>query len=591
MTLTVADTLPFWSRRARPKPAPAGTRPRRDPAQALEIGRSRLLVTAFVFGLAFLAVAGRLIDLTVLRGGNEPRLSGAALADAARPERGEIRDRDGRVLAISLRVASLYADPTQVANPEQAIMRLARVLPTIDVDRVSTALESERRFAWIHRGLTPRQQNEINRLGIPGLSFQAESRRIYPLGALTAHIVGYTDIDGHGLAGVERSMDERLTTTGEPVTLSIDLGVQTVLRAELQAAVSEFTAIGGAGLVMDANNGEILGMVSLPDFDPDRPGTVPPETRFNRTTLGVYEMGSTFKIFTVAIALDAGVTRITGGYDASRPIQIGRFTINDYHGQGRWLTVPEIFMYSSNIGAAHMAQATGTARQQAYLRRLGLLDPAPVEVPEVGAPLVPRPWREINTMTISFGHGLSVSPVQLAAAVAATVNGGILHPPTLMRRDPDAPVPGTRVLSAETSAQMRRLFRLVVERGTGRNADAPGYLVGGKTGSAEKSHGRGYSRRALLSSFVGAFPINQPRYVVLVILDEPHGNQHSHGYATGGWVAAPAVRRIVEQIGPMLGVPPVNADDPEIRQAVQIDPGRGGRGGGSGQVAAMAHDR
>ncbi len=559
MTAVTRDSLPTATRRIR-MPGRAG--------RALAVGRMRLFITAVVFAIGFTAVAGRLVSVAMIAGDGEPALAHAA-AGAADAGRGDVVDRNGVLLATSLPTPSLHADASLVPDAEEAVRQLAAILPEFNAERARALLATERRFVWLHRHLTPRQQHEINRLGIPGLAFQTEERRYYPLGNLTAHIVGFTDVDEHGLAGIERSFDDELNT-GEPVRLSIDVRLQEVMRAELQASIDEFRAIGGAGLIMDANTGEILAMVSLPDFHPYTAGSTTEETRFNRTTLGVYEMGSTFKIFTTAMALDTGIADVTTMFDATRPIRVGRFTISDYHAQARWLSVAEIFRYSSNIGAVQMALAVGTPRLQEYLRRLGLLDTAPVELPEVGAPLLPTPWREVNTMTISFGHGLSVSPVQLAGAMGAVVNGGTLYPPTLLRRD--ATPAGERVLAPETSATMRRLLRLVVAEGTGRQADAEGYLVGGKTGTAEKTQGRGYNRRALLSSFIAAFPMHRPEYVVLAMLDEPQGNERTYGYATGGWVAAPVVRRVVERIGPMLGVTPVDADAPEISEAMRLGP-------------------
>jgi cell division protein FtsI (penicillin-binding protein 3) len=312
---------------------------------------------------------------------------------------------------------------------------------------------------------------------------------------------------------------------------------------------------------MDVNTGEIAAMSSLPGFDPNRPGAIAEELRFNRTTLGVYEMGSTFKIFTTAMALDAGTVTLGGGYDATDPIRVARFVIRDYLAKKRWLSVPEIFMYSSNIGTVKMAMDVGIAAHRNFLSNLGMMKPVRIELSETGSPLSPNRWRKINTMTISFGHGLAVSPLHLVAGVSAIVNGGIYRSPTLIKRDTNTPVPGKRVISAETSLKMRRLMRLVVDKGTGRKAAAPGFLVGGKTGTAEKVSDRGYRKKALISSFVAAFPMNKPRYVVLAMLDEAKGTKETHGYATGGWVAAPVVAAVVRRIAPVLGVRPVKVDD------------------------------
>jgi cell division protein FtsI (penicillin-binding protein 3) len=355
------------------------------------------------------------------------------------------------------------------------------------------------------------------------------------------------------------------------VQLSLDIRLQYILRDEISRQIAEFSAIGGMGIIMDVNTGEVLAMVSLPDFDPNSPGTATEQTIFNRATLGLYEMGSTFKIFNTAMALESHTATLASSYDATNPIHIGRFTIHDDHPQRRWLTVPEIFEYSSNIGSAKMALEAGTERQKDFLGRLGLLKAPGFELPEIAAPLVPSPWQPINTMTIAFGHGISVSPLQTVTAVSAVVNGGVMHRATLVKHPDGEAVSGQQVLSNRTSEDMRKLLRLVVERGTGKLAAAPGYLVGGKTGTAEKVSGHHYARHALLSSFIGVFPINDPRYVIMVSVDEPHGNAKSFGYATGGWVAAPAVSRIVTRIAPLVGIQPVDEDSPEIRRSLMVN--------------------
>jgi cell division protein FtsI (penicillin-binding protein 3) len=326
-------------------------------------------------------------------------------------------------------------------------------------------------------------------------------------------------------------------------------------------------------------------MVSLPDFDPNRPGAPDPEhpalpladRMFNRNTLGVYELGSIFKIFTVAMALDYGTSTLASTYDASHGINIGRFTIGDYHGKHRVLSVPEILMYSSNIGAAKMAMAAGGQKQREFLARLGLLKTPKIEVAEIGAPHFPAKWREVNVMTIAFGHGISVTPLSFASAAAALVNGGILRPATLIKLPPGYAPPGQQVIAPKTSEQMRKLMRLVVEHGTGTMAAAPGYVVGGKTGTADKISGRHYAERKLLSSFVGVFPINDPKYLVLTMVDEPHPNKQSHGYATAGWTVAPATSRIVQRIAPLLGVQPVDEASPEIQKALMVESLQGKR--------------
>jgi cell division protein FtsI (penicillin-binding protein 3) len=376
---------------------------------------------------------------------------------------------------------------------------------------------------------------------------------------------------------VERSFDDVLRGGREPLRLALDLRVQHIVRQELAQQIATFDAIGGAGVVVDVDTGETIAMVSLPDFDSNVAGQMDADALFNRATLGVYEMGSTFKIFNTAMALEAGTATMRSGYDATNPIKISRFTISDYHAKRRWLSVPEIFKYSSNIGSVKMAVDVGTEGQRAFMAKLGMLRETALELPELGRPMVPSPWRPINTMTIAFGHGLSVSPMHLVAGVAAMVNGGIRRPLTIL--ETDIPSPGERIISDRTSHDMRRLMRLVVGDGTGRKADADGYIVGGKTGTAEKVGGRGgYKRKALISSFVAAFPMQKPRYVVLVMVDEPKGTKESHGYATGGWVAAPAISRIIARSAPLLGVAPVDPESPEIRRDLMIEvPVEGGK--------------
>ena len=451
-------------------------------------------------------------------------------------------------------------------------------MPGLDAGEVYGKLSSGKSFVWIKRRLTPRQQYEVNRLGIPGLQFEHEERRIYPFGDLAAHVVGFCGIDNNGLAGVERALDKRVKSSPGPIQLSLDARVQFILHDELTKVIRDFSAKGAAGIVMDVRTAEIVAMVSLPDFDPNHPGrsdpNLPPDEAkdrtFNKITLGDYEMGSAFKIFNTAMALDAGTATLGKTYDAIHPIHIGRFTITDYHGKHRMLSVPEVFMYSSNLGSARMAMEAGAERQRSFLARLGLLTPVPADFDEVAKPHFPNPWREVNVITIAYGHGIAVSPLSVATAVSAIVNGGLLRPPSLLKLTPDEVPAGKRVISRETSDEMRKLLRLVVEYGTARFAEVPGYVVGGKTGTAEKNiHGH-YELKKLMSDFVGVFPMQDPRYLVLTLVDEPHGTKASHGYATAGWTVVPATGRIIQRIAPILGVPPVDETSPAIVQALAV---------------------
>lgn len=526
-------------------------------AAALEVGRTRLLVAGMVFAMAFTVVGARLVDLALWSTADTRREARSAAPAQYATGRADIVDRNGIVLATSVPTASLYADPRLIRDPARAATALVGVLPDLSLGEVQAKLASGRSFVWLKRNLTPREHFEVNRLGIPGLNFRREFQRIYPMGSLAAHSVGFTDVDSGGLSGAERAFDKVLNDSTAPLRLSLDIRVQHILREEIAAAMDRFHAIGAAGVVLDARTGETLAMASLPDFDPNHAGAAVDDARFNRATLGVYEMGSVFKIFTTAQALDSEAVTLNDGFDTSKPIRAARYTITDFKPKNRWLSVPEIFMYSSNIGTALMAMQVGTKGQQAFLSALGLTQPARIELGEVGAPLLPERWSDISTLTISYGHGISVSPIQVATAVSSIVNGGILVPATILAKPAGAQVEGRRVVSESTSRSMRDLMRLVVREGTGGKADVNGLLVGGKTGTSDKLVNGRYVRNKRIASFVGAFPMTDPRYVVLVMVDEPKGLKETFNYATGGWVAAPAVGKVVERIAPILGVAPV----------------------------------
>ena len=544
--------------------APTGGE-RAPESKRLESGRRRITLTVGAFAVAFSIVAMRLMTIGLAPSSGD-EVARAAVSNPQVPvQRRDIVDRNGEVMATDITTASLYADARKVQDAPETARLLNSIFPDLDRSALEVKLSSGRAFVWLRRDMTPREQVAVHNLGQPGLAFQREQKRVYPNGHMASHVLGGVDVDNRGIAGMEHHLNGAEGTANEPLALSIDLRVQHALRTELTIAMDEFSALAAMGVVIDIQTGEVMAMTSLPDFDPNDPMASPDRARFNAATLGVYEMGSTFKAFTVAAALDSGLVSLGTSYDAREPIRAARFTINDYHAEKRFLTVPEIFMHSSNIGTAKMVLDIGREAHRAFLGRLGLLTRTNVELPETGRPLLPARWTDISAMTISYGHGLSVSPLQMVAASAPLVNGGLAVQPTFLRQT--APVETPRVLTTETSNAMRALLRLVVERGTGRNADVVGYPVMGKTGTAEKVSGNGYSRNALLTSFLSAFPANDPRYAMLILFDEPQATENSFGYATAGWNAAPVTSRIVQRIAPILGLQPVGTWDAPIQAA------------------------
>jgi cell division protein FtsI (penicillin-binding protein 3) len=519
--------------------------------------RYRFRLACLAFALCFILIGGRLVTLGFA--GTGP--SGGGLYDiSSTVHRPDILDRNGRLLATDIKGATLYADPAKVIDIDELAEQVTSVLPDVKARDLRARLKAGRRFVRIKRELTPKQQAEIHELGLPGLAFIEEYRRVYPMGPTASHVVGLVDVDNKGLAGIEKFIDDnpQLAMSGdEAVTISLDLGVQHVLREELARAIATYHAKAAAGVVMDVHSGEVVGLVSLPDFDPNRREQALDKDRLNRINFGVYEMGSVFKVFTVAGVLDLGLASMHTRYDASSPIHYASFTINDFHGKKRSLSVPEVFIYSSNIGAAKMALHMGVDRHRAFLKKLGLTGRIPTELGESAAPIVPQHWQKLNTMTISFGHGLSVTPLQLSAASLPLVNGGTAVTPTFLPRSREEGIRGgQRVLKAQTSAAMLKMMRLNVLKGTAKRADADGYRVGGKTGTAEKVVKGRYSTSALLTNFLAAFPTDAPEYFVLVMLDEPQRVAASSNQATAGVNAAPTAGKIVERIGPILGVAP-----------------------------------
>lgn len=561
---------------------------------ALEKSRGRLVVTAIGFVLLFLAVVGKLADATIFQP-LIPHRPERPIADLVTPpkqddngnggllgQRATITDRNGQIMAISLPTVSVFADPRQIIDPADAAKKLKQVLPRLDLDLAIKRLsETDKQFVYLERQITPREELAINALGIPGIDFLPSEERHYPMGHLAAQVLGGVDVDEHGVAGVENSFDDRLRTNSAPLRLSIDIRVEGVVRDELKQAMDEFQAIGACGIVMDVNTGEVLAMVSLPDYDASKFGTAPGDERFNRAVTGMYEPGSTFKLQTASMALDSGAVHIWDEFDASRPIHIGRYRITDFEGKHRWLYLPEVLAYSSNLGAAHIGLDVGAERQRAWLKMMGMFGRVPIQLPEAAMPIVQpaSAWKEIVTMTVAFGHGISVSPLHVVRGTAAVASGFLVRPTILALQSDEEPkrVP---VEQPSTMDIMRKLMRLVVTDGYGKAAEVPGYYPGGKTGTAEKvgKHGydRGFKENFNVSAFISVFPMNAPRYAVYMMLDQPHGNKSTHGFSTAGWVAAPAAGRVIARIGPMLGLLPDLRDAPEINQAlyIRLQPGR-----------------
>ncbi|GIL01068.1 MAG: cell division protein [Alphaproteobacteria bacterium] len=528
--------------------------------------RSRIVLAMVMVGLVYGLIGLRLSYFGVLEpSGSATRMLADHTTSARRPD---LVDRNGVTLATDINTASLYAEPRRIVDADEAVEMLARVLPDLDIEESYRRLTSNAGFVWLKRELTPSQQARILAFGIPGIGFRSETRRFYPKGSLAAHIVGHVNIDNVGIAGLEKYIDDRglrdLRSAGftlhqalEPIRLSIDARVQHFVRDELEKGMERYAAIAAGAVVLNVHTGEIVAMASLPDYDPNRPVDALKKDRLNRMSAGLFEMGSTFKAFTIAMGLDSGKVDITDRFDASRPLRIGGFTINDFRGKKRALDVPEVFIYSSNIGAAAIADRVGIDGHRDFLHRIGLLDRMDFELPEVAAPVEPAEWKKITSVTVAYGHGVTTTPLQTAMATAVLVNGGRLIQPTLFPRSREqADAIAVQVLRPETSEQLRYLMRLNVEKGSGRRAEVEGYRVGGKTGTAEKVVNGRYSSDKRFNAFLAAFPVDDPQYVVLVIIDEPKPEKGVGG-ATAGLNAAPMVANIIRRSAPVLGVLPV----------------------------------
>ncbi|WP_245578820.1 peptidoglycan D,D-transpeptidase FtsI family protein [Cucumibacter marinus] len=526
--------------------------------------RNRIKLALLFASLLFVVILGRLALLAMetveddFVGQERPALT------ASRPT---LLDRNGQQLAIDIQSPSLFAEPRNIVDLDEAVEKISRVLPDLDRKFLRERLDGDEGFVWLQRELTPAQQDSIMRLGLPGIDFVTETRRFYPGGPVASHILGAVNVDNVGIAGIEAYLDREEVAllqdlglardrTLEPKNLSIDLRVQHAMHRELKDALERYQAIASAGVMIDVRTGEIIAMASLPDFDPNDPASALEEGRYNRITAGTFELGSTFKTVTISGALDSSAVSITDRFDATSAVRFGRFSIGDFHGKNRVLSVPEVYKYSSNIGTIKIMQAWGKDNYRAYLHKLHLDGTPTIELPEKKTANVPKTFSEVGAATASFGHGLSVTPLQLVAAYAAIANGGTYIPPTLFKRDPiDAQILGEQVISKRASDDMRYLLRLNALEGSGRRAAPDGYMVGGKTGTAEKVVDGRYSSAKSLAVFASVFPMDSPRYAMVILVDEPQPENERSG-RTAAWNAGDVTGRIIERVAPMLGVLP-----------------------------------
>jgi len=535
-------------------------------ATKIDKSTRRIRLVAAVFGLLYAVICGRLVMLGLHPEPQQNAKRGAEdVVAAARPD---ILDRNGKVLATDIKVTSVFAEPRRIIDKDEAVELLSAVLPGINAEELREKLGSRKGFIWVKRAITPKQQQEVYHLGLPGVGFMQENKRVYPNGPIAAHVLGFANLDGVGISGLEKYIDGQgladlhgagfaLTPDNlKPIVTSLDLEATFAVRDELEKGIEKFKAKAGAAAILDVNTGEIVAMASLPDFDPNNPADALDPNHINRLSVGVYEMGSTFKAISIAMALEAGKVNLNSRLDARDSLRYGRFTIHDFHAQHRFLTVPEVFTYSSNIGTARMALMVGVEGHKAFLRKMGQLTRLRTELPESAEPLVPKNWGELNTMTIAFGQGLNVAPLQAIMAVGALVNGGIMVTPTFLKRsEEDAKKDAPRVVRPETSETMRYLMRLNAEIGSARKADIKGYFIGGKTGTADKIvHGH-YSQDKVFTTFMAILPADHPKYLYLTLMDEPQALPDQH-YHTAAWNAGVVTGQIIERTGPLLGIAP-----------------------------------
>lgn len=532
-----------------------------------ERSSARVGLVALCFSLLFIVIAGRLVYLATTSDPSTPlRRAVSSELSASRPD---IVDRNGEILATDIRTVSVFAEPRNIIDRDEAVEKLTAVLPDLNARDLYDKLGSNRGFTWVKRQITPVQQQEVYRQGIPGVGFLPDNKRVYPNGAAGAHILGFTNIDNHGIAGIEKYIDNQglqdLSSAGfltdstslKPIQLSLDLRVEHALRDELVKGLAKFKALANGGLIIDVNTGEVIALVSLPDYNPNNPVDALEKDRINRINVGVYEMGSTFKALSIAMGLDSGKFNINSTLDARSKLHYGKFAIGDYHGTNRILTVPEVFIHSSNIGTARMALAIGVEGHKAFLRKMGQLDRLRTELPENAEPILPARWGELNTVTIAYGHGLAVAPLQATMAVGALVNGGYLIKPTFLKRsEEEAKKQAVQVIKPETSEALRYIMRLNAEKGSASKASVAGYFVGGKTGTADKVIGGRYAKNKNFTTFMAMFPSDKPKYLVLIIFDEPQGLPETYGYSTAAWNSGEVAGKVIQRVAPLLGVEP-----------------------------------
>jgi cell division protein FtsI (penicillin-binding protein 3) len=558
-----------------PSPALVASRPERlrlvgQKRQMLAVMHQRLMFGMLVYGGVVALIVARILYLAAF-GDHAGRKTGVT---SFVPDRGDIVDRDGQPLARTIDAWTIAIHPGKIiGNKLDLARRLAELMPERTVEQYFAMMRSGRTFFYLRRRAAPELVEAVNALGEPGLAMEREPDRLYPQTSLAAHVIGYTDVDGRGTAGIERAYDKRLSdpaTRRLPIQLSISSRIQQALEHELLDAMGRFSAIGAAGVVMNIHTGEVLAMTSLPQLNPNAAGSGSAEARFNRATLGVYELGSTFKPFTVAMGMDSGVVRSMGQmYPCPGQLNVSGRKIGDTHPFNRPCSVAEIMQESSNVGTAQIADQVGAARQRDFLRKMGFMDKVGIELKERGRTLTPRDWSRTDVMTVGFGHSIAVTPLHLATGYATLFNGGLYRPATLLKVDAKHPTAkGRRVFTDETSYKMRALLRLVVTKGTGTKADAPGYRVGGKTGTAEKIVGGRYSKNLVMTSFAGVFPIDDPRYVMVVMLDEPKATAETFGFRYAGWNVAPVVSKTISRIAPMLGVHPDKSREPNMAEVL-----------------------